>query len=79
MQSFRLPPVSAEFIKALEHAFPPFELKPGFCRDAAMKSCGEQEVIAFIKHKAMQEKTVTGDASALRKTTETGAVVKYGE
>lgn len=73
--AIQLPPVSQEFIKKLEHAFTPFELKPGFDRDEAMQSCGEQRVIAFIKHHAMRETTVTGDANALRKTLPTGAIV----
>ncbi len=77
--SVQVPAVSKEFIKALSHAFRPFDITPGFDRDELMQSTGEQKVIAWIKHHAMQDRTVTGDASALRYETPTGAIVRLGE
>jgi hypothetical protein len=74
-----IPPVSQEFIKALSTAFQPFEIEPGFDRDALMQSVGEQKVIEWIKTKALSVRTVTGDAAALRTTMPTGAIVKIGE
>lgn len=74
-----VPPVSQEFIKALCDAFRPFEVTAGFDRDALMQATGEQKVIEWIKHHALQGRTVTGEPKALRNTTPTGAVVRLGE
>jgi hypothetical protein len=75
-----VPPVSEEFIKVLCNAFRPFEVGPGFERDALMQSVGEQKVIEWIKYHALRGRTLTGEASALRDTrTNTGAIVKLGE
>jgi hypothetical protein len=73
-----IPPVSEEFVKALCAAFRPFEIKPGFDRDELMQSTGEQRVIEWIIHHAARGRTVTGEPSALRETTPTGAIVKLG-
>ncbi len=74
-----VPPVSQEFIKTLCDAFRPFEIVAGFDRDAAMQSAGEQKVIEWIKHHALQGRTITGEPNALRNTNPTGAIVKLGE
>lgn len=74
-----IPPVSAEFVKSLRHAFAPHGIEPGFCRDTLMRSVGEQRVIEWIEAKAMQGRTVTGEAAALRNVHPTGAIVKLGE
>jgi hypothetical protein len=74
-----VPPVSAEFVKALQTAFQPMQIEPEFSRDALMQSVGEQKVIEWIKAKAEQGRTVTGEPQALRTVTPTGAVVKLGE
>lgn len=73
-----IPPVSEEFIKALCNAFRPFEITPGFDRDELMQSTGEQKVIEWIKHHALQGRTITGDPTAVRNTMPTGAIVKLG-
>jgi hypothetical protein len=73
-----IPPVSQEFIKALSDAFRPFEIVPGFDRDALMQSTGEQKVIEWIKHHAAQGRTVTGEPTALRQVNPSGAIVKLG-
>lgn len=75
-----VPPVSQEFIDHITKAFRPYEVKAGFDRDELMQSTGEQKVIEWIRHHALQGRTVTGEASALRDTrTNTGALVKFGE
>lgn len=74
----QLPAVSAEFVKALNDAFRPMEIKPGFDRDELMKSVGNREVIDWIIAKALGGRTVTGEPSALRNTTPTGAIVRMG-
>lgn len=74
-----LPAVSQEFIKALEAAFRPFDVQPGFDRDALMQSVGEQKVIEWIKHRASSTRTITGDPLAIRNVQPTGAIVKLGE
>ena len=75
----QLPPVSEEFINQLSTAFRPYEVKPAFCRDALMQSVGEQKVLDFIRAKALQGRTVTGDPTAVRTAIPTGAVVKLGK
>ncbi|KJC51088.1 hypothetical protein UP09_03325 [Bradyrhizobium sp. LTSP885] len=77
--SVAIPPVSQEFIRALSDAFRPFEIKPGFDRDELMQAAGEQKVIEWIKHHALRERTVTGEAAALRSTQPNGAIVQLGE
>lgn len=74
-----VPPVSAEFIKVLSDAFRPFEVVPGFDRDALMQAVGEQKVIEWIKVKALVGRTVTGEPEAIRNPHNTGAIVKLGE
>ena len=74
-----VPPVSQEFIRVLSDAFRPYDVEPGFDRDTLMQSNGEQKVIEWIKHHAVQGRTVTGEPLALRNTTATGAIVKLGE
>lgn len=61
-----VPPVSEEFIKVLCAAFRPFEITPGFDRDELMQSTGEQKVIEWIKHHALQGRTITGEAGAIK-------------
>jgi hypothetical protein len=73
-----IPPVSEEFITTLSKAFRPLAVEPGFDRDALMQSVGEQKVIEWIKHHALQGRTVTGDAGALRQVQPNGAIVKLG-
>jgi hypothetical protein len=73
-----IPPVSEEFIDALSKAFRPFEVGPGFDRDALMQSVGEQKVVEWIKHHARSGRTVTGDAAAIRQVQPNGAIVKLG-
>lgn len=75
----QLPAVSAEFIRILSDAFRPMAIEPGFDRDSLMQSVGEQKVIEWITHKALQGKTVTGDPLSLRSTMPTGAIVQLGE
>lgn len=73
-----IPPVSAEFVRSLRAAFSPYAVEPGFDRDALMQSVGEQKVIEWIVHMAVQGKTVTGDPMAVRSTA-VGAIVRLGE
>lgn len=73
-----VPPVSAEFVRVISDAFRPFEIKAGFDRDELMQSAGEQKVIEWIKHHAMQGRTVTGEPTAIREVQPTGAIVKLG-
>jgi hypothetical protein len=77
--SIPVPPVSKEFIKALSDAFRPYEIKPGFDRDELMQSVGEQKVIDWITHHALQGRTITGEPTAVRSVMPTGAIVKLGE
>lgn len=74
-----VPPVSKEFIDVLSKAFRPLEIKAGFDRDELMQSVGEQKVVEWIKHHALQGRTVTGEPSAVRQVMPTGAIVKLGE
>lgn len=75
-----VPPVSQEFIRHLSDAFRPYDIEPGFDRDALMQSVGEQKVIAWIKHHAVQGRTITGDLASVRSVEmPTGAIVKIGE
>jgi hypothetical protein len=75
-----VPPVSQEFIKHLRNAFRPFDLKPGFDRDELMQSAGEQKVIEWIEHHALQGRTVTGNPDAVRSVeTPAGAITKIVE
>lgn len=79
MNAVAVPPVSNEFITALCNAFRPLEVEAGFDRDKLMQSVGEQKVIEWIKHHALQGRTVLGEPTAVRQVTPTGAIVKLGE
>ena len=58
-----VPPVSAEFIHALDNAFPAIQihdLDPMMTREELFLNAGARRVVEWIKAKAKQETTVNG-------------------
>lgn len=58
-----IPPVSTEFILALDAAFPAIQihnLDPSITREELFMNAGQRQVIEWIKAKALKETTVNG-------------------
>jgi hypothetical protein len=49
MQSFRLPPVSKEFLEILDKTFEHPDVVPGADRDTLMHNAGSRRVVDWIK------------------------------
>jgi len=58
-----IPPVSEEFVRSLEAAFPAIkihDLDPSMTREELFTNAGQRQVIEWIKAKAIKETTING-------------------
>ena len=74
MLAVSIPPVSKEFFEQLCNAFPRITPQPNITTmDEVMHNAGTQDVLEWIRVKALRESTITGSLADVSKTVDVRA------